>query len=539
MKKELSLIMNVVGALSLILTGSCRSTDTENSLSISGSSAVSFNLLGSDYTNSGSLSTQASLSKGNILNSAEKASSHSILLTPGSVITAELSPSVGLSKAPTQASLGANMVGAASGKITSGAMFRVIAYRSNGNYHTHQDYTVGQPAVPMMLDNGTVYSIVVYSYGTTSLPAISSGERSNISSATVNYNDNTRDFMYQRISFTPANYTNNTLNIKLRHKVAQITTIVNSGDLGNITNITGGVLTPHYSNGVISLSTGIMSGRSNITSGAALNFSGLNTTTATAAPVFVNADTGGNKTGGFSAAITIAGNTKTISLPNLFKITPENESDLTINLIKCGAYVGPNTNPANYKEFMCHNLGADTSADPFAASAAIHGAKYQWGAQTDEAGRYVSQSVDQSNSGTIAGWNTAGKPNGSWSDTSKTDNDPCPPGYRVPTRAQWQAVINNNNVERVGSPWSSSSTNYTTALYFINPSKVRTLMLPAAGSRLYTNGTLANRGSYAFYWSSSEATSNNAFNMRFSDIGNAFLFNNDRMNGFPVRCVAE
>ncbi|MCT4221344.1 hypothetical protein HZP43_03065 [Elizabethkingia anophelis] len=537
MKKELSLIMNVVGALSLILTGSCRSTDTENSLSISGSSAVSFNLLGSDYTNSGSLSTQASLSKGNILNSAEKASSHSILLTPGSVITAELSPSVGLSKAPTQASLGANMVGAASGKITSGAMFRVIAYRSNGNYHTHQDYTVGQPAVPMMLDNGTVYSIVVYSYGTTSLPAISSGERSNISSATVNYNDNTRDFMYQRISFTPANYTNNTLNIKLRHKVAQITTIVNSGDLGNITNITGGVLTPHYSNGVISLSTGIMSGRSNITSGAALNFSGLNTTTATAAPVFVNTDTGGNKTGGFSAAITIAGNTKTISLPNLFKITPENESDLTINLIKCGAYVGPNTNPANYKEFMCHNLGADTSADPFAASAAIHGAKYQWGAQTDEAGRYVSQSVDQSNSGTIAGWNTGGKPNGSWSDTSKTDNDPCPPGYRVPTRAQWQAVIDNNNVERVGSPWSGSSTNYTTALYFINPSKVRTLMLPAAGFRSISNGELGSRGSFGYYWSSSETTSiANYLSFASSSV---FVSNNSRAFGFSVRCVAE
>ncbi|WP_407533432.1 fibrobacter succinogenes major paralogous domain-containing protein [Elizabethkingia anophelis] len=536
MKKELSLIMNVVGALSLILTGSCRSTDTENSLSISGSSAVSFNLLGSDYTNSGSLSTQASLSKGNILNSAEKASSHSILLTPGSVITAELSPSVGLSKAPTQASLGANMVGAASGKITSGAMFRVIAYRSNGNYHTHQDYTVGQPAVPMMLDNGTVYSIVVYSYGTTSLPAISSGERSNISSATVNYNDNTRDFMYQRISFTPANSTNNTLNIKLRHKVAQITTIVNSGDLGNITNITGGVLTPHYSNGVISLSTGIMSGRSNITSGAALNFSGLNTTTATAAPVFVNADTGGNKTGGFSAAITIAGNTKTISLPNLFKITPENESDLTINLIKCGAYIGPNSDPTNYKEFMCQNLGATAGKDPFNAEAGNHGAKYQWGAQTGEAGRYISQFTDQFNSGNISGWKATTKADGSWLDTSKTENDPCPTGYRVPTSEQWQAVIANNNVERVGS-WSNSSTNYTTALYFRNPSNVRTLMLPAASNRLYTNGMLTDRGLSGFYWSSSLATPYGGY--LFFNEGSVYVGNYNRTYGFSVRCIAE
>ncbi|WP_337050797.1 FISUMP domain-containing protein [Elizabethkingia meningoseptica] len=539
MKKNMYLLRNMFAITTLLFLGSCRSTDTENTLSGNGTSAVSFKLMGSDYADSGKLSGQASLAKGGIINSENQVQRHSVLITPSSVITAELSPSTESSKVLGQASLGASSVAAVTGDpITSGVKFRIIAYRqSNGNYHTHQDYTVGQTAVPMMLDNGAAYNIVVYSYGTTGLPVISSGEQNNISSASVNYDDSNRDFMYQKLSFTPTN-TTNTLNITLRHKVAQITTIVNSvASLGNITSITGGVLTPHYSDGVVSLSSGVMSGRSTLSSGAALSFSGLNTTTVTSDPVFVNNDTGGSATGGFSASITIGGTTKNISLPNsLFKITPENQSNLTINFGKCGAYIGANTNSANYKEFMCHNLGADTNADPFTPAAAIHGAKYQWGAQTSETGRYISQSDDQSNSSAISGWNSTAKPNGSWSDTSKTDNDPCPEGYRVPTRAQWQAVIDNNpNVERVGS-WANDG-NYTTALYFRNPSNVRTLMLPAAGYRSYTDGTLSSRGYYGLYWGSSEATSYAYYLHFFSSSVN--VYTSYRTYGFSVRCVAE
>lgn len=399
-----------------------------------------------------------------------------------------------------------------------------------------QDYTVGQSATPMMLDNGAAYNIVVYSYGTASLPAISSGEQNNISSAVVNYDDTHRDFMYQKLDFTPQNYTNNTLDITLRHKVAQITTIVNSGSLGNITNITGGVLTPHYSNGVVSLSSGVMSGRTTLGAGVSLEFSGFNTSTATSAPVFVNANT----TGSFSANMTIGGITKVFNLPNSFKITPEKKGNLTINMVKCGAYIGPNTNPANFREFMCQNLGADTSVDPFIPLAGNHGAKYQWGANTGELNRYYSQSADQSNAGVIPGWNLAGKPNGSWSDTGKTGSDPCPTGYRVPTSAQWQAISanNNNNVERVGTSWISSPTNFASALYFRNPSNIRTLMLPVAGYRTTVNtGELLSRGNTGAYWGSGEFGSNSAYYIDISS-SSVSVGTNLRANGFSVRCIA-
>ncbi|WP_407476630.1 FISUMP domain-containing protein [Elizabethkingia anophelis] len=528
-------IVRSILIISVLYLTSCRSAEHDNIVSGGGIAAVNINLLGAEYANSNKPAQVASINnKG--LNVDNDVQHYSVLVSPSSFISAELTANWSLS--PVASSKNLNTVAAVAGdQLGAGNKFRVIAYRQNdGSYQTYQDYTIGQSATPMMLDGGKAYDIVVYSYGVNTLPNISANEQVNISGASVNYDDSNRDFMYQKVSYTPdGNNPNNTLNITLRHKIAQITTVVNSVGLGNITKVTGGLLTPHYSNGIVSLSSGAMSGRSTLSSGAVLSFPGLNTSTITSTPVFVNADTGGNATGGFSANITVGGATKTISLPNSFKITPENKSNLTINLMKCGAYIGPNNDRTNYKEFMCQNLGATEGIDPFSPEAGNHGAKYQWGANTNEAGRYISQANDQSNSGTVSGWISTPKPNGSWSDTSKTSNDPCPSGYRVPTRAQWQAVIDNNNVERIGS-WANDG-NYTTALYVRNPSNIRTLMLPAAGYRSNTGGTLLSRGYGGYYWSSSVATSS-ASRLSFNS-SSVHVSNLNRLLGFSVRCVAE
>ncbi|WP_236709664.1 fibrobacter succinogenes major paralogous domain-containing protein, partial [Elizabethkingia ursingii] len=193
-----------------------------------------------------------------------------------------------------------------------------------------------------------------------------------------------------------------------------------------------------------------------------------------------------------------------------------------------------------WKEFMCQNLGATAGINPFSPEAGNHGAKYQWGYNPANSNvsdnRYLTQTNDQQYTGTPpAGWSNTTMPDGSWSDTNKTANDPCPSGYRVPTSAVWQAVVANNNVERVGS-WADNG-NYTSALYFRNPSNVRTLMLPLAGYRYYADGTLLNRGSNGVYWSSSVSTSL-AYYLDFIS-SSVYVNSSARTYGFSVRCVAE
>ena len=91
----------------------------------------------------------------------------------------------------------------------------------------------------------------------------------------------------------------------------------------------------------------------------------------------------------------------------------------------------------------------------------------------------------------------------------------------------------NNTQSIVGSYWSSSATNYSSARFFGGD-----LILPTAGYRNYYSGSLNYRGSYGFYWSSSQLTSYDAWYLRFYS-SSAYTNYGNRRIGFSVRCVAE
>ena len=62
------------------------------------------------------------------------------------------------------------------------------------------------------------------------------------------------------------------------------------------------------------------------------------------------------------------------------------------------------------------------------------------------------------------------------------------------------------------------------------------LEFPAVGDRNNSSGALENAGTNGFYWSSTQNSSTNAYDMNFNS-GNVNTNNNDKRNGFSVRCV--
>lgn len=174
------------------------------------------------------------------------------------------------------------------------------------------------------------------------------------------------------------------------------------------------------------------------------------------------------------------------------------------------------------------NLGAAREATS-STDAGSYGDLYQWGRNTD--------GHEQRNSATVSGPVASGTEGASfitnattpfdWLSTqddvrwgaTKTLNDPCPTGFRVPTETE----LNNEFLQ--------FDTNNAAGAY------ASELKLPVAGYRAVISGALSSVGSYGDYWSST-VSGTSARHLLFSS-SSAYMFSNYRAYAFSVRCIKD
>jgi uncharacterized protein (TIGR02145 family) len=105
-----------------------------------------------------------------------------------------------------------------------------------------------------------------------------------------------------------------------------------------------------------------------------------------------------------------------------------------------------------------------------------------------------------------------------------SDNDPCTlelgNGWRTATKVEW------TNVDATGG-WGGYANTYASLL-----------KLHAAGRLNLADGSLANRGLYGTYWSSTQSTEELAWRLNFN-AGSCTVGTIDKPNGFSIRCIKD
>ena len=110
------------------------------------------------------------------------------------------------------------------------------------------------------------------------------------------------------------------------------------------------------------------------------------------------------------------------------------------------------------------------------------------------------------------------------------ENDPCPEGWRIPTHAEIESLVNTNSswteLEGVNGRLFGSGNNI--------------LFLPATGLREHNCGVLRLDlvGSQGYYWSSAQQRSQSGVSLVFCNRW-VSLFTLWRVNGRSIRCVAK
>ncbi|WP_255412759.1 FISUMP domain-containing protein [Elizabethkingia sp. YR214] len=552
--------ITISASLLLILFAifSCRSSDADNKVTAGGTANVKINIEGEAFDDIADLGGQASLSK-NISQAAPLVQRKEIPFNNDFTLVAELSPVKTSVSNQAQASLSGNLM-AATGPTPLGAgiRYKVVVFRSTGEYVTERNYIRGQEnsTADLNLDGGSSYTFIVYSVKSqTNLPDVTYTNTSNKTLATASISGlaNTVDFMYYRKDTSVSGDQTNYLNVVLLHKLSLITTTIDASATGyNITAVTANI-DSHYPSYNVPLSSGTPA-QTGTAGTAAVTFPTLGTQIIVANPVMLNGNT---TTGKFTlSTITIGPLTQTVSSAALtgLKITPGIMYNLKFTLSPADVYLdnynGQKAARINGKVWMRYNLGADNSINPDQDPivSGLHGGYYQFGRSASVAnGTEISLNSNfNGNPAAANAWNS-----GTEAAPVKTANDPCPQNYRIPTQTEFQGLLDATVQSNVGT-WSTSDTNYSAAKVLTSKKNNNVkIVLPAQGAfgargngAPYTWFWTNQRGSRVSYWTSTSNSSNNTSYFEGSSTSATVFVQTDgnpstKVLSKTIRCIAQ
>jgi uncharacterized protein (TIGR02145 family) len=147
---------------------------------------------------------------------------------------------------------------------------------------------------------------------------------------------------------------------------------------------------------------------------------------------------------------------------------------------------------------------------------------------------------------------------------AKTLNDPCPMGWRVPTRNEWAAIYGTITNTTGATAYTGAKVNQWVADFAatntslqnrthgvqITPSSTQggstytspvTLFLPAGDDRNGDHATMDNQGAYSIYWSSTPATTTPYYSFTLHCRATLVYpgYEYPRSYGHSVRCISE
>ena len=138
--------------------------------------------------------------------------------------------------------------------------------------------------------------------------------------------------------------------------------------------------------------------------------------------------------------------------------------------------------------------------------------------------------------GDVSGWNSTANNSETWT------VNPCPEGWRLPTRGECTALNNSGNA------WvaTNSSRGNAVAGRFYGPNSAtcmlpnvmtKCIFLPANGYRQYMTSAVLGQETGGYYWSSTQDSIISGYNMYFYNSSSVTNDNNSKAYGFTIRCV--